>query len=269
MGIPLIDGRMFDARDAADAPPVLIVSETFAREYFPGERAVGKRVAFYASRAGAAPPPDREIVGIVRDVRQDGVRTRPVPQMYAPYAQMPWGFVSFFVHAADGPVVGAALLQRAVSSVDAMRPIRDVKTTREIVLGSTARQRAMTVMLSVLAVIALTLATVGLYGVSATAATARSRELAIRAAIGAQPRSLLALVVTRGVSTGCLGVAAGTCVGLVATQGLGALLYETPPSDFLTFLATASLLVVIVLTATYLPARRALRANPAEVLRAE
>ena len=269
MSIPLVDGRTFDPRDTATSTPVLIVSETFAREQFPGERAVGKVIGFYASRPGAAPPPAREIVGVVRDVRQDGMSRRPIAQMYSPYPQAAWGFTSFFVRVTGDPAAVASLLQRAVSAVDPMRPVRDVKTTTEIVQGSLARQRAMTWMLGSLAAIALLLATIGLYGVSATAATARSRELAIRAAVGAQPRVLLRLVLAQGLFTAVLGVAAGAGTGALVSRGLGALLYDTPPRDPTTFAATALLLLAIAALASYLPARRALRANPAEVLRAE
>jgi putative ABC transport system permease protein len=269
MGIPLVDGRTFDSRDTATSQPVLIVSETLAREQFPGEEAVGQVIGYYASRPGAAPPPSREIVGVVRDVRQDGVNRQPIAQMYSPYSQAPWGFSSFFVRVSGDPAAVTPQLQRAVSAVDPTRPVRDLKTTSEIVEGSLARQRALTWMLSALAGIALLLATIGLYGVSATAAAARSRELAIRAAVGAQPGALLRLVLAQGVLTAVLGVAAGAGVGAVVSQGLGALLYDTPARDPATFAATAALLLAIAALASYLPARRALRANPAEVLRAE
>jgi ABC-type antimicrobial peptide transport system permease subunit len=127
----------------------------------------------------------------------------------------------------------------------------------------------MTWMLIVLASIALLLATIGLYGVSATITSARSRELAIRAAIGAQPQALLRMIVLQGLVTGLVGVAIGGASSLGATRGLGVLLYETGPRDPATFAATSALLLAIATIATYLPARRALRANPAEVLRAE
>ena len=269
MGIPLIAGRTFDARDTATSRPVLVVSETFAREQFPGQRAVGKMIGFYSARPGAQPPPAREIVGVVRDVRQDGVSRSPIAQMYTPYAQNAWGFTTFFLRV-DGDVTAVTpLLQRAVSGVDPMRPVRDVKTTSEIVRGSVARQRAMTGMLIALAAIALVLATIGRYGVSATAASARSRELAIRAAVGAEPSTLLRLILGQGLMTGVVGVVVGALAGMLATRGLGALLYETAPRDPMTFAGTALLLLGISSLATYVPARRAIRANPAEVLRAE
>lgn len=269
MGIPLVDGRAFDTRDTASSRPVLIVSDMFAREQFPGESAVGKIIGFYSSRPGGTPPPSREIVGVVRDVRQDGVRTHPMAQMYTPYPQSSWGFTSFFVRADDEVSSVISQLQRAVSNVDPMRPVRDVKTTNEIVRASLGRERAMTWMLAALATIALLLATIGLYGVSATVASARSRELAIRAAVGARPAALLRLVLGQGLATSLMGVLGGALVGLVTTRGLGALLYETPPWDPVTFAGTAALLLGIASVATYLPARRALRANPSEVLHAE
>jgi putative ABC transport system permease protein len=269
MAIPLIHGRTFDERDGATAPPVLIVSETFARDVFPGENAIGKRIGFYSARPGAPPPPSREIVGVVSDVRQDGITRRPLPQMYAPYAQAAWGFSSFFVRV-NGDATGvAAALPRVVSSIDPMRPVRDIKSTGQIVRGSMARQRAMTGMLSTLAAIALLLAAVGLYGVSATAAASRSRELAIRAAVGADRSMLMRLILGQGLVTSLIGVALGAAGSLAATRGLGAFLYETPARDPATFVATAILLIVVAAAATYIPARRALAHNPADVLRAE
>ncbi len=162
-----------------------------------------------------------------------------------------------------------ASVQRAVSSVDPLRPVRDVQTTGQIVQKSSARQRAMTGLLIALAAIALVLATLGLYGVSATAASARSREMAIRAAVGAEPGTLLRLMLRQGLVTGAIGVAIGAAASLAATRGLEALLYETEPRDPLTFTATAALLLAIAGIATLIPARRATATSPAEVLRAE
>jgi putative ABC transport system permease protein len=206
---------------------------------------------------------------VVADVRQDGINRRPMPQMYAPYAQAAWGFSSFFVRVHGDSAAVAAALPRVVSGIDPMRPVRDIQSTGEIVRSSTARQRAMTWMLIALAAIALLLAAVGLYGVSATVAASRSRELAIRAAVGADRGMLMRLILGQGLVTSLIGVALGAAGSLAATRGLGAFLYETPPHDPATFAATAILLIAIAAAATYLPARRALALNPAEVLRAE
>lgn len=268
MGIPLVEGRTFDERDTPTAPPTLIVSEAFAREVFPGRSAVGQRIGFYSARPGGTPPPSREIVGVVRDVRQDAVNRGPMAQMYSPYSQSAWSFTSFFLRV-DGDAATPAAVQAAVSSVDPMRPVRDVTSTAELVRASTARDRAITWMLTALATIALLLAAIGLYGVSATTTAARSREFAIRAAVGAQPAALMGLVLRQGLTMGAVGVLLGGAATLGVTEGLKALLYETAPRDPATFAATAALLLAIASAATYVPARRALKANPADVLRAE
>jgi ABC-type antimicrobial peptide transport system permease subunit len=135
------------------------------------------------------------------------------------------------------------------------------------VRSSTERQRALTWMLAGLAIAALLMAAIGLYGVTATAAAARSRELAIRAAVGAHPRLLLRLMLRQGLVTASLGVVAGAVATVAATAGLGVLLYETEPRDPMTFAATALLLLAIAGVATLIPARRAMTTNPAEVLR--
>lgn len=269
MGIGLVDGRRFSDRDRPDAPPVMIVSEELARRAFPNQRAVGQRIRFYSGRPGGTPPPTREIVGIVRDVRQDGVAQAPIMQMYSPYVQNAWGFLSFFVLAEGDASQHSASVQRVVSKIDPLRPARDVLTLNAIVRGSTERQRAMTWLLIALAATALLMATIGLYGVSATPTSARARELAIRAAVGAHPGALLRLILVQGLTTGDIGVVLGAAVSVVATRGLGALLYETQPRDPRTFLVTSLLLLAIAGLASFVPARRALAQNPAAVLRAE
>jgi putative ABC transport system permease protein len=269
MGIALVEGRTFTYRDVVDAPPVLVVNEEFARQMFPGQRAVGQRIRFFSSRPNGTPPPTREIVGVVRSVRHDGVAKAPMMQMYAPYAQGPWGFASFFVQVDGDPMAYGPMVQRVVSNVDPGRPARDVRSIAAIIQGSTEQQRAVTWVLITLAATALLMATIGLYGVSATISNARSRELAIRSAIGAQRRSLLGLIVRQGVMTAALGVALGIAASVAATRGLGALLYETPANDPTTMAATGTLLLVVATLAAYLPARRTLRRNPAELLRAE
>lgn len=269
MGIPLLAGHTFTERDSADAAPVMIVNEAFARTIFPGENAIGKRIRFYSARPGGTPPPTREIVGIVRDVRHDAVRQPPIPVMYTPYAQTAWAFLSFFILADGDPVQLAGPVQRVVSGIDPMRPARDVATISTIVQGSAQRQRATTWLLIALAATALLMATIGLYGVSATAAAARMRELAIRSALGANPSALMNLILRQGLVGAVVGVVLGAVAAVGFAQGIAALLYETPPHDPATFLATAALLITVAAAATVVPARRALKANPAALLRSE
>jgi ABC-type antimicrobial peptide transport system permease subunit len=189
--------------------------------------------------------------------------------MYSPYAQTSWSFASFFVLTDGDPHLLAPSVQRVVAEVDPQRPARDIRTTNAIIRSSTERQRAMTWMLLLLAVLAMILATVGLYGVSAMAASTRSRELAIRAAIGADPASLLRLMLRQGLLTAVAGIVLGTAASVGLTRGLEAFLYEVRPDDPTIMMSTAVLLLGVTSLAGYLPARRALARNPAEVLRTE
>jgi putative ABC transport system permease protein len=248
---------------------VLIVNETFARMHFPNENPVGQQIRFYSSRPGGTPPPTREIVGVVADVRQGDMREKPSAQMYAPYAQNPWSFASFFVLVDGDPSSVAASVQRVVTAVDPERPARDVLTIDAIVRGSTERIRAITGMLIALAGLAIVLAMVGLYGIVATAAASRAREIAIRAAIGARPRALLNLVLGQAVIAAAGGVIIGIVGSIAVTRGLSSLLYEVPARDPIVFASTSALLMIVSTVAGYLPARRAMLTNPAAVLRGE
>jgi putative ABC transport system permease protein len=269
MGIELKEGRAFTDQDGPDSKPVMIVSEAFARANFPNERAIGQQIRFYSSRPGGTPPPTREIVGIVADVRQDGIRDQPLPQMYSPYSQNTWSFASFFVLVDGDPSSVAASVQRVVTSVDPERPARDVLTTQAIVRASTERHRSITWMLLALAALAILLATVGLYGIVATAAASRAREMAIRAAIGARPRALKQLVIGQALMAAAIGVLIGIGASLIVTRGLSSLLYEVPARDPLTFASVATVMMLTCWVASYLPARRAVATNPADALRAE
>lgn len=269
MGIELTSGRAFTDRDGPEAPPVMVISESFARAYFQDADPVGQTIRFFTNRPGGTPPTSRQIVGVVRDVRQNGVRDQPMPQMYSPYAQTTWAFASFFVLADGDPTALSASVQRVVSAIDPERPARDVRTTDAIVRGSTERHRAITWMLLTLAGLAILLAMVGLYGIVATAAAARARELAIRAAIGARPQSLMRLMLGQAVVSAAIGIAVGLAGSLAVTEGLTALLYEVPARDPIVLASMSALLMLVSITAGYLPARRAMVENPAAVLRAD
>lgn len=269
MGIAVKQGRAFTDRDTTDAPPVMIVNEAFARTYFGDGNPIGQHVRFYSSRPGGTPPPTREIVGVVADVRQDGMRQKPMPQMYSPYSQNTWSFLSFFVLTNDDPSALSASVQRVVTSVDPDRPARDVMSIDAIVRGSTERHRAITWMLIALASLAILLAAVGLYGIVATAANARAREMAIRAAIGATPPTLLRMIVGHAVMATAIGLAIGVSAALGATTGLTSLLYEVPPRDPVILVGASAILLLMSALAGYLPARRAMAQNPATLLRAD
>jgi putative ABC transport system permease protein len=269
VGLRLVDGRWIDPRDRIETPAVIVVSESFARKHFPGERAVGKRVQFYNGRTGAPAPPDVEIVGVVADVRQFAVAQAPGAQMYAAQAQRPWGFTSFFVRTTGDPrsVIGG--LAGVVQGVDPERPVEQLQTFADLVADSTADRRALSTLLAAAALVALLISALGVYGVAAATTTARRRELAIRAAIGADRSQLLRLAVRQALIAAAFGIIAGSVAGLAASSVLDATLYEVQSRDPLTFAAVGLVLFAVCWIASYVPARRAVLASPAEALRSE
>lgn len=265
MGLRIVDGRWIDARDRIDSPPVVVISESFARQFFAGERAVGRRLRYYGGRPGT-PAPAPEIVGVVSDVRQFALAEREAAQMYVPQTQRPWAFTSFFVRTTADPRAVIGSLPAAVHAVDAERPLERVRTLGDLVGDSTTDRRALGGLLLIAASVALLISTLGVYGVTAATTTARRRELAIRAAIGADRGGLIALVVRQGMIAAALGVLAGIAGGAAASSVLESALYDVRARDPLTFAGVGLALLAVCAVATYLPARRAVRANPATVL---
>jgi predicted permease len=269
MGLRVIDGRWIEARDRADAPPVVVISESFAKQYFPGERAVGQRLRYYSGRPNTPPPPRPEIIGVVSDVRQFAMAEQASAQMYVPQAQRPWSFTSFFVKTAGDAQSVFASLPGAVRAIDPERPIEDLRTLGDLVDDSTQARRALSALLALAAGVALLIATIGVYGVTAATTAARRRELAIRTAIGADRAGLLRLVIRQGMIAAALGVATGLAAATAAATVLESVLYEIPARDPATLATVGTGLLLVCWVATYLPARRALTVNPAEALRAE
>jgi putative ABC transport system permease protein len=266
LGLRVIDGRWIDERDRPDSPPVVVISESFARQYFPGERAVGQRLQYYGGRPGPPPPPTPEIVGVVSDVRQFGMAEPEAPQMYVPHTQRPWTFTSFFVRTAADPRSVIAGLPAAVHAVDGERPLERIRTIAELIDNSTADQRALSGLLAIAALVALLISTIGVYGVTAATTAARKRELAIRAAIGADRAGLIALVVRQGLVAAVIGIAAGAAAALAASNILESVLFEVKARDPWTLVTVALGLLAVSAIATYLPARRAVSGSPAVTL---
>jgi predicted permease len=269
MGLRLVEGRWISERDTADAPPVVVISEAFAREHFPGERPIGRRLKYFTSRVGAPPIPMPEIVGIVSDVRQFGIDEPASAQMYTPQAQRTWQFVAFFVRATGDPRTVISSLPAAVRAVDPERPLEDVRTLDDLIAESTLAPRALSALLGLAALVALLLSGLGVYGVTAATTAARKRELAIRTAIGADRGELLRLVIGQGMLAATVGVAGGLSAAVAAAAVLQSVLYEVEARDPRTLTGVGAGLLLVCWVATYLPARRALTANPAEALRAD
>ncbi|MBC7895729.1 MAG: ABC transporter permease [Cytophagaceae bacterium] len=271
MRIPLRGGRDFTDRDVQGSR-VVVINEEAARQAFPGETAVGKRIGFLRDSANALTY--WEVVGVVGDVRSSGLRDAPRPAMYIPLAQTPGVVLDaiqrtmFAVARTRGePLTLTRDIQRAVASVDASLPMFAVTSMEQRLSDSLDSTRFNTVLLSALGVIGLVLATVGIFGVLSYFVSQRQQEIGLRMALGATPRGVLVLVVQQGLRPVILGILVGLAGAVAATRVLGTLLYEVSATDPLTLGAVALGVTGIAAIAAMVPARRATRIDPLAALR--
>ncbi len=266
--IPIIAGRGFDERDRVGAPKGVIINETAAKRLWPGVNPVGRtiRVAtFYFSRADTAVA----VIGVVGDVRY-GIASKPADlDVYVPALQAPVAPATFVIRVTGDPLAVVEAARRAIRVVDPGLPIFSVRTMDEVSRSATARHRFATTLLGLFSGTALMLAAIGVYGVLAYSVTARAREIGIRMALGAEPSRVLGLVLRQGMLPIALGLVVGLVGAAVASRILGSLLYGVGATDPVSFLAGAGALVMAGLLASYLPARRATRVSPTQVLREE
>ena len=264
MGVPLERGRAFGPQDHKDAPPVVILSESAARAYWPAGDPIGARV-----RLGPNPnDPWMTVVGIVGDVRM-GVDGESRPTAYVPSRQDHWGGMAIVMRTTTDPASMLPAVRREVRAIDPTIPVSDAYSMKQVrAQGLTDRRLPMQLM-AAFAVLALVLAAVGVYGVMAYSVAARTREIGVRVALGAQPRNVFGIVVRQGMGA----AAAGLTLGLLGAAALGkvltSLLYGVKPTDVVTFVGVAGVLLAVVLAACLAPARRAVRVDPLEALRSE
>jgi putative ABC transport system permease protein len=258
MGIPILRGRALDGRDGPGAPAVALINETMARRFWPGRDPVGLRITYDTSR---------EIVGVVGDVRHFGLDRPAAPEIYLPHAQVP--VLDLTLAVAGDPEAVLPALRAGVRGLDAALPLGAVRTTADLVAGSTAPFRFRSQLLGGFAAVALGLAMVGLYGVLAYAVAGRAREIGVRVALGARPADVLRDVVGRGMALALGGVALGLAAALAIGPLLAGMLHGVRPADPPTLAAMAAVLLVTAAAAALLPGRRAARVDPAVVLRHE
>jgi putative ABC transport system permease protein len=267
MGIPLVRGRYFDARDTAEAPGVAVVSEALARKYWPDEDPVGKRITF---EGGAQQPRFREIVGVVGHVRNEGLEGESRGQYYVPYAQRPNNADLFLVVRADGdPAALAPAVRARIASVDKDLPVYKVTTMEKLVSDSLSQRRFSMFLFGVFAALAMALAVVGLYGVMSYGVAQRTHEIGLRMALGAQGRDVLRMVVGQGMALVAVGLGVGLLGAFLLTRLMVSLLYGVSAADPLTYAGIALLLAAVALLASYIPARRATKVDPMVALRYE
>jgi putative ABC transport system permease protein len=268
--IPLLSGRLFEPRDDADAPKVVIINETAAKRVFGSPTAaIGKRLSVWAAFRGQRREEQfmREIVGVVGDTKTGSLTEDGDMQIYVPHAQDPqWNFMGLVIRTASDPAAFARTLRREVQALDKDQPIYNVRTYDDVVMNSLGTRRVSMQLFTVFGCAALLLAAVGIYGVMAYSVTQRTQEIGIRMALGAQKSDILRLLVRQGVTLSLIGIVAGLAGAFALTRLIANLLFGVGASDPVTFIAIALLLIFVSLLACYLPARRAARLNPVVAL---
>ena len=264
MRIPLIDGRTFDERDGESAPPALIVNQTLARTYWPGQSAIGHRM-----KPGFTDP-WRTVVGVVADVKNAAIDKPAGTELYAPYRQgLGLRNAYLILKTTRDPQSLASAARAEVRAVDAALPVAQVRTMDQVIGVTEARPRFLTLILTLFSCVALGLAAVGLYGVISYSVARRTTEIGIRIAMGAEAKDVLRMVVGQGAAMGLAGVVIGLAGAIGLTRFIKGLLFGIDSLDPATFASMAVLLLAVTLLACYMPARRATKVDPMVALRYE
>jgi putative ABC transport system permease protein len=265
MQIPLRRGALFTDRDSERTRPVVVISETMARQFWPDENPVGARVrlGFDANQIV------REVIGVVGDVRSQALSQPPASEAYIPYAQAPLATISVAVRAAGDPAALLPAIRQRIAAVDASLAVIRTQTMVEVVDASTGSMRLASTLTSVFAALAALLAAVGIYSLVSYSVASRTREIGIRVALGAHPASVLRLVVGEGMKLTAIGLALGVAGTWWLTGTLRSLLFEVSPVDPAVLAATAAAVVALTTVASLVPAWRVMRVDPTTALRSE
>ena len=267
VGIPLLKGRDVTDRDDASAPGAIVVNESFERTFFPDGDAIGHTVQRAEWWQGL--PFRYEIVGVVADVKMDGLTAEVPMAIYFSHPQFPFTDMNLVVRTEGDPRALLPAVQNEIRDIDASLPIENVSTLAELRSSGVAPERFRTILVSLFAAIALVLSGIGIYGVLSYSVARRTRELGLRVSLGAQRADVLRLVIRQGMTLTAVGLVAGVVVALLATGWLSTLLFEVSPTDPATFVAVGGVIAVVALLACLLPALRATRVDPLVALRAE
>lgn len=265
---PIALGRGFTERDDKNAPPVVIVSDSFAKQYFPGENPIGKRITPNGSDS-IDKPPVREIVGVIADMHLISLRVAPRPQIYIPHQQFGIGSMSIFVRTEMDPESLTNTLRRTVAEIDKDVPIYRTRTLADYFSQSVAQPRLNAMLVGLFALIALLLAAAGIFGVMSYSVTQRTQEIGIRLALGAQRYDVLRLIVLQGMRFVGIGLVLGLIGVFASTRLLQSLLFGIGATDLRTMLIVSAILTLVAFLACLLPARRATLVDPVKALRAE
>jgi len=268
MRIPILQGRDFRAQDEIASTPVVIINEALAHQAFPGENPIGKHIMPEVGQ-GASEPVMREVVGVVGNVKFRDLSDEWAPESYVPSAQISFGSLTLVVRTSQNAHSLAKPIAETVRSLDKDLPAYAPKTVEEYLNGTIAQPRFNTYLLGIFAALAMLLTAVGLYGLIAYSVAQRTHELGIRMALGGRPRDMLRLIVGQGLRLAIFGVGIGLAAAFVLTHFLSSMLFGVSTADPISYLAVVTLLLVVVIVACYVPARRAMRVDPMVALRYE
>jgi putative ABC transport system permease protein len=263
MRIPLLSGRVFSERDHADAPRVVVINRAMAERFYADRDPVGQTVRLTEGNVTAT------IIGVVGDVKHYSLDEPTVAQIYVAYPQDPFIFTTLVVRTQTEPMAMAGTVRAAVWSVDKDQPVWKVRTMEFLLDRAVGSSRFLTSLLTGFSILALLLAGVGVYGVLSYAVTERTHEIGVRMALGAGRRDILRLIARQGLLLAGVGVGAGLVAAFLLTRFLTQLLFGVSPTDPLTFVGVAALLLVVALAACFVPARRATKVDPMVALRCE
>ncbi len=266
MGIRLMDGRLFDSRDTASSPDVVIINQTFAHTFYENESPIGRRI-----QPGMSGP-FCTIIGMVEDVKNAGIDRATGSELYLPYLQKQGSGTNdaYVVLRSNGdPRSLASAVRQEVQAIDPTIPVSRVRLMDDVLSSAQSRPRFLTLLLTLFSGIALIIATVGIYGVISYSVARRSKEFGLRMALGARPANILGLVLKQGVLLTSIGVVVGVVAALILTRLMTSLLFAIKPTDAITYLGVSALLAAVAILASYIPARRATQVDPIKALRYE
>ncbi len=263
IGIPFIKGRLFSTQDQINTPTVLIINQTMAQRFWPGQDPLGKQVKLVEDDTTGT------IVGIVGDAKHYWMEEVQRPQMYAAYSQQPGFFATAVIRTTVEPLGLSESVRQAVWKVDSDQPMWKIRTVEFLINRSTADRKFLMALMGIFATLALVLTIIGLYGVISYLVNQRTQEIGIRMALGAQMGDILRMVLKQGMVLVLTGVALGLAAAWMLTRLMSRLLYQVSATDPLTFAGIALLLITVALLACYLPARRATKVDPLVALRYE
>ncbi len=264
--IPIVKGRPFSTLDGPEAPSVVVINESLARQIWPGGDAIGRKIVVDYSSAGTYP---YEVVGIVNDVRFYGLRSQPRPEIYFHHPQRPYLILNIAVRTKNDPRLLIGPVRKVLQMIDPQKPPHNITPLEDLVDATVVRDRYAMMLVSSFAIVALMLALLGIYGVLAFYVRQRIQEIGIRLALGASQNQIVSWIALQSARLILFGVAAGLFAAILFTRLLTGMLYEVSPFDVSSLVAAAFALIVAAFAATWIPARRASRIDPSIALRYE